>query len=119
MKKYIKAGLFDYPKYDKFRGYKVIKSCTRELRSKIENPDIRKYVTSIYLVADEDSYNYELEDYETYYYLIFFKEDTVKSIYEDTYINHGTAAFKYPDKSPEWCINDWLKEYVYLDEWNW
>ena len=119
MKRYIKSGLFDYPKQDKFRGYKVIKSCTRELRSKIENPDIRKYVTSIYLVADEDSYNYELEDYEEYYYLIFFKEDTVKNVYDGDFMNHGTCAFKYPDKSPEWCINDWLKETVELPEWNW
>ena len=117
MKRYISAWIYDSPKEDKFRGYKVIKSCTRELRPKIENPDLRKYVTSIYLVADEDSYSYDLEDYETYYYMIFFKEDTVKNYYSSDYINNGTTAFKYPDKSPEYCINDWLKEVAYLDAW--
>lgn len=109
MKRYIKSA------EDKFNGYKLVKSCTRELRPLIHDSNIRKNVTSIYLVYDPDSYNYDTDDYDEYYYFIFFKDDTVRNTYTDDYINYGTTAKAYKDKGPEYSINYWLSEIAYVD----
>ena len=53
MKRYIKSS------DDKFNGYKLVKSVTRECKPLIYNPNIRKNVSAIYLVYDPDSYDYD------------------------------------------------------------
>lgn len=105
MKRYIKTSS------DKFNGFKLVKSGTREWKPLIHNPHIRKNVSAIYLVYDPDTYDYDKEDYADYYYFIFFKEDTVMSIYDCDYINYGTTA-KVTDRGPEYDINGWLNEIV-------
>lgn len=86
---------------------KMEKSVTRELRKAVQNKDIRKNITKI---------TYE-EDYasETAYYHIYFKEDTVKSLYDEEYIDMTSA--KVYTNNPVKDINDWLEEIAYLPEW--
>ena len=108
MKRYIKSSS------DKFNGYKLVKSVTRECKPLVHNPDIRKNISAIYLVYDEDSYDYDKEDYTDYYYFISFKEDTTRSSYSEDYINYGTTA-PVSAKGAERDINDWLDEIVEVD----
>ena len=83
-----------------------MKSVTRQLRKLITNEDIRKNVTKIYYVYDDE--------YEEYFYYIYFKEDTVKNWYSDEYINNGTAV---PDRTtPKQDINGWLEEIAYVGD---
>ena len=108
MKRYIKLS------DDKFNGYKLVKSVTRECKPLVHNPNIRKNISAIYLVYDEDSYDYDKEDYTDYYYFIFFKEDTVRSSYSGDYMNYGTTA-PVSIKGAERDINAWLDEIVEVD----
>ena len=61
-------------------------SMTRQLRSKIENKDIRKNVTKITYCYDDDHEVYMLE--------IFFKPETVMNQYDCDYIESTTAAIE-------------------------
>ena len=83
-----------------------MKSVTRECRKLIHNKQIRKNVLSIYRYYDDED--------EKEYFLINFKEDTVRSNYSDDYINHGTTA-PITNKGAEHDINDWLEEIAYIE----
>jgi len=84
-----------------------MKSLTRECKKLIHNKEIRKNVTSIYLVYDEDD--------EKEYYLINFKEDTVRNVIEGHYINWGTTA-PNTGRGAEYDINAWLDEIAWIEE---
>lgn len=83
------------------------KSVTREFRKAVQNKDIRKNITKI--IYEEDYEN------ETAYYHIYFKEDTVKNLYDEKYIDMTSA--KVYTNNPAKDINDWLEEIAYLPEW--
>lgn len=121
MKKYIHAST------DKFGRFKPIKSVTREIRDKIENPLIRKNVTSVWLVGDPSEYvevknpyydPEEDEDYEEFdyipkqYYMIFFKPRTMFQDYDqcwtDSQISEVTGDFETDIKD----MNGWLSEII-------
>lgn len=109
MKKYIRSS------DSKFDGYTLVKSVTRQCRPLIHNSDIRRNTTAIYLVYDPDTYDYDKDDYKDYYYLIFFRTDTVKNCYSGDYINYGTAA-PMLDQGPEYSINQWVDEVTYIED---
>ena len=87
-------------------GWEVI-SVTKEMRKLITNDQIRKNVTKIYLVYDEEE--------EKEYYEIYFKEETVKSWYSDEYMTRTTAQKR---STPEKDINGWLKEIAYVGNYD-
>ena len=78
-------------------------SMTRQLRSKITNPDIRKNVTKI-------TYYYD-EDFEVNMLEIFFKPDSVRSLYSDDYMESCTASIH---GDMVYSMNEWLKEIAYV-----
>ena len=78
-------------------------SMTKELRKTVNDKDIRKNITKIYFVEGD-----ERED-EKDYYEIYFKEETVKSVYSCEYITSTTCP-------ADLDINEWLKEIVFIEE---
>lgn len=76
-------------------------SKTRELKKTIKNDDIRKNVTKIYLIYDEEN--------EESYLEIFFKEETVKSVYSCDYMESTTCPTNLD-------LNEWLDEIAYIEE---
>ena len=85
----------------------IQKSVTRKLRNKIENKDLRKKITKIWHVIEEDT--------GAEYYSVYFKEDTVKSMYDCDYISMTSAPQITGD--PVRDINEWLNETAYVPEW--
>lgn len=84
-----------------------MKSVTRECRKMIHDEKIRKCVTSIWKVYDEED--------DSNYYLINFKENRVLNLYEMEYINYGTTA-PITGRGAEYDINAWLDEIAYIEE---
>ena len=79
------------------RYYTVVNSVTKELKKTIQNPELRKCVTKIWMIQDKET--------EEISYAIFFKAGRVKNSYEETYYEEGDFA-----ESPNADINGWLEE---------
>ena len=84
-----------------------IKSVTREKKKEIKKADLRKAVIKIILCYDKE---WERDFPTGQYYLIRFKEDTVKSCYDGNYME-CTPCPGHLD------INEWLDEVAYLPKW--
>ncbi|MBP3577483.1 MAG: hypothetical protein J6K15_05160 [Lachnospiraceae bacterium] len=76
-------------------GYTKIKSVTKEMKATVKNQSLRKNITKIWLVEDEET--------KEKGFAIFFKEETVKNQYSGEYIEEYTVA-------PSEDINGWLDE---------
>lgn len=76
-------------------GYKKIESKTAELKKTVKNKSIRKNITKIWLVEDEET--------KEKGFAIFFKENTVKNQYDGDFINDYTVSSSED-------INGWLEE---------
>ena len=76
-------------------GYTKIKSATKEMKAIVRNQSLKKNITKIWLVEDEET--------KEKGFAIFFKKETVKNQYSGEYINEYTVA-------PSEDINGWLDE---------
>ena len=83
--------------------FTVIKSVTKELKNTIQNPQLRKYVTKIWMIQDKET--------EEISYAIFFKAGKVKNSYDDEYFWEDDFT-----ESPNEDINGWLEEITYIPE---
>lgn len=78
-------------------------SMTKELKKTVNDKNIRKNITKIYLCEGNEREN------ESDYFEIYFKEETVKSTYSCEYITSTTCPVNLD-------INEWLKEIAYIEE---
>lgn len=84
-----------------------VRSVTREIRAGIKKDDLRKAVTKIHLCYDRE----RDKDFGTgYFFVIFFKENTVKSCYMGEYMDSTECPGNLD-------INEWLDEVAYLPRW--
>ena len=84
-----------------------VRSVTREMKPTIKKDDLRRAITKIHLCYEQE----REKDFGTrFFYVIWFKENTVKSCYEGEYMDSTECPGNLD-------INEWLDEVAYLPRW--